>query len=157
MTRKINTATVFGATGHTGRCIIDELLSRSVTVTGAARDTSKASGFRHERVDLVEGSLVDAGFRDHVTTGRDAVILAVPLAWTMARKPRNWCHTCWRKPRLTITASGSWEAPERCRFSRVSQSDGPGEFPAAALPTAESHARLLDALNASEAVRTGST
>jgi uncharacterized protein len=151
MTRKINTATVFGATGYTGRCIIDELLSREVSVTGVARDSGKFSGLRDENLDLVTGSLADAEFRGHVTAGQDAVVLAIPPRFDDSQEaaelvPQLLAEAETNNYRLGIVGGAG---------TLQIQPDGPRlmdqeSFPAAARPTAESHARLLDALNASE-------
>ncbi|GAA3704936.1 NAD(P)H-binding protein [Arthrobacter ginkgonis] len=147
MNKKIGTVTVFGATGYTGTSIVGELLARSASVTGVARDVSLPSPKKEDRLELVAGSLDDDDFRQEVTRGRDAVVLAVPARLENGQELAGLVPQLLREAeadgyRLGIVGgAGTLQV----------QAGGPtfmdhADFPAAARGNAESHSRLLKAL-----------
>ena len=64
---------VFGGTGYAGSAITHEALSRGLTVTAVARDTSKLEPA--EGLTLAQGDAFDADFVSEVTKGADVVIV----------------------------------------------------------------------------------
>ncbi|PFG29547.1 NAD(P)-dependent oxidoreductase [Paramicrobacterium agarici] len=69
---------VFGATGYAGGHITNELLERGHSVTAVARDTSKLEA--RDRLTAEQGSIHDPAFVTRVSSGADAVIVALRAA-----------------------------------------------------------------------------
>lgn len=67
---------VFGATGRTGRPLVEQALAEGHEVVALARDPSKL-GMRHERLRVVAGDVLDAGAVEEVVAGADAVMSAI--------------------------------------------------------------------------------
>jgi len=67
--------TVFGATGGTGKLVVEQALAAGHEVTALARDPGKLA--QHPRLRVVKGSLADAGAIEQAVTGADAVISAL--------------------------------------------------------------------------------
>jgi len=67
---------VLGATGRTGRPLVDELLRRGHTVTALARDPAKLAELGG-RVRVVTGTSTDPAALDDLLTGTDAVVSAL--------------------------------------------------------------------------------
>ena len=65
--------TVFGASGRTGRLLVEQALAAGHDVTAFVRDQAKLS-LRHERLRVVRGDVRDAAMVDEAVRGRDAVI-----------------------------------------------------------------------------------
>jgi putative NADH-flavin reductase len=151
MPRKIENVTVFGASGYTGQRITEELLARSVSVTAVARDTSKISSLKDQKLSLVSGSVDDPAFRHQVTAGSDAVVLAVPAHLESGREiaelvPELLAGAAAEGYRLGIVGgAGTLHVTEGGGLVMDQQ-----QFPAAARPNAESHARLLHELKKSK-------
>lgn len=66
--------TLFGATGKTGRCLIDEALSRGAEVTVFARSETP---FEEPRARVVRGDLLDRSLLTQAIRGADAVLSAL--------------------------------------------------------------------------------
>ncbi|MGA2640844.1 MAG: SDR family oxidoreductase [Spirochaetia bacterium] len=67
---------VFGATGATGRQLIERALAAGNDVVAFARDTSKI-GANNQRLTIVQGELTDTGAIERAVSGADAVISAL--------------------------------------------------------------------------------
>ena len=67
---------VLGATGRTGRPLVDELLRRGHTGTALARDPAKLAELGG-RVRVVTGTSTDPAALDDLLTGTDAVVSAL--------------------------------------------------------------------------------
>jgi putative NADH-flavin reductase len=70
------TIAVLGATGRTGRPLVEELLRRGHAVTALVRDPARL-GPLGERVTVVTGSSTDAGALDNLLDGAEAVVSAL--------------------------------------------------------------------------------
>lgn len=68
--------TVFGATGRTGRHLVEQALEKGHEVTALARDSSKVPT-QHERLKIVRGDVLDAAAAEKAVTGSDAVLSAL--------------------------------------------------------------------------------
>lgn len=66
--------TLFGATGKTGACLIDEGLKRGFEITVFARS---GSAFENPQVRIVRGSLTDTALLRDAVRGADAVLSAL--------------------------------------------------------------------------------
>ncbi|WIE76795.1 NAD(P)H-binding protein [Curtobacterium sp. MCSS17_007] len=66
---------VFGGTGYAGSAIVREALSRGITVTAVARDTSKLDAA--EGLTLAQGDAFDEAFVSDVTKGADVVVVSL--------------------------------------------------------------------------------
>src|SRR5258708_31444438 len=69
--------TVFGATGGTGRHLLEQALATGHEVTAVVRDPAKLPGGLRERIAVVPVSMTDAGEVEAAVQGRDAVITAI--------------------------------------------------------------------------------
>jgi short subunit dehydrogenase-like uncharacterized protein len=67
---------VFGATGHTGRFVVSELLRRGIAPIAVARDRAKleATGLADRGVGIRDASIHDAGSLDQAFAGAAAVV-----------------------------------------------------------------------------------
>jgi putative NADH-flavin reductase len=65
--------TVFGATGETGRLLIEQALAAGDHVVAYARDPSKL-GLKHEHLTVMKGELSDPLGIERAVSGADAVI-----------------------------------------------------------------------------------
>jgi putative NADH-flavin reductase len=68
--------TVFGATGGTGKQVVEQALAAGHEVTALARDPGKL-GIQHPKLRVVKGSLSDAAALEQAVSGVDAVISAL--------------------------------------------------------------------------------
>jgi hypothetical protein len=74
---------VFGATGHTGRFVVDELLRREITPIAIARNPEALAAFPHFDVVRRQATVDDAASLDRALRGVQAVInCAGPFADT---------------------------------------------------------------------------
>lgn len=64
---------IFGATGKTGRVLVEQALAAGHEVTAFVRDLSKLT-LGHERLSLVQGDVFDAARVEEAVAGKDAVI-----------------------------------------------------------------------------------
>ncbi|MHC2626992.1 putative NADH-flavin reductase [Bradyrhizobium huanghuaihaiense] len=76
--------TLFGATGTTGKYLIDEALKRGIDVTVFARSSSS---FENAKVKIVRGELTDNALLREAVSGSDAVVSA--LGPTKLRHPKD--------------------------------------------------------------------
>jgi putative NADH-flavin reductase len=76
--------TLFGATGTTGRYLIDEALKSGIDVTVFARSSSP---FENAKVNIVRGELTDSALLREAISGSDAVLSA--LGPTKLRHPED--------------------------------------------------------------------
>lgn len=67
---------IFGATGTTGRFVVEEALERGHDVVALTRNPAKL-GIDHENVETVTGDVLDADAVEKAIAGRDAVISAL--------------------------------------------------------------------------------
>jgi putative NADH-flavin reductase len=67
---------IFGASGRTGRHLIDQALSAGHTVTAFVRDRSALSA-RHPKLHIVEGDVLNSDAVDSVMLGQRAVLSAL--------------------------------------------------------------------------------
>jgi putative NADH-flavin reductase len=65
--------TVFGATGGTGKQVVEQALASGNEVVAYARNPSKLS-IKNERLSIVQGELSDAASIENAVAGADAVI-----------------------------------------------------------------------------------
>jgi putative NADH-flavin reductase len=65
--------TVFGATGGTGKHLVEQALTSGNEVVAYVRDPSKL-GIVHEHLSIVQGELSDAALIERAVSGADAVI-----------------------------------------------------------------------------------
>jgi len=64
---------VFGATGGTGRLVIEQALRKGYEVTAVARNTA-ALAIRHERLEIVKGDVFQPHTFEGAIAGKDAVV-----------------------------------------------------------------------------------
>jgi putative NADH-flavin reductase len=67
---------VFGATGGTGRCLIEQALVQGHEVTAFARNPS-AMTLQHEKLSIVQGDVLDPARVEAAAGGKDAVLCAL--------------------------------------------------------------------------------
>jgi len=67
---------VFGATGGTGRALVEQALEQGHNVTAFARNPRKVK-FAHERLTVAEGNVLDFGAVERAVRGHDAVLSAL--------------------------------------------------------------------------------
>jgi putative NADH-flavin reductase len=67
---------VFGASGQTGRLLVEQALAAGHEVTAFVRDPAKLS-LQHERLRVVQGDVQDAGAVAGAVAGQDAVLSAL--------------------------------------------------------------------------------
>jgi putative NADH-flavin reductase len=67
---------IFGASGRTGRLVLEQALARGYHVTAFVRDPAKLS-LRHERLRVVQGDIQDAEKVAGAVAGQDAVVSAL--------------------------------------------------------------------------------
>lgn len=68
---------VFGATGGTGRELVEQALHRDHHVTAQARTPEKLAGLEHPRLEVVRGDVLDAQSVERAVVGREAVVCAI--------------------------------------------------------------------------------
>lgn len=68
---------IFGATGKVGRHLVDQALERGDEVTVLARDASKLTTQRHERLKVVQGDVLDPEDVEQAVVGTRAVLSAI--------------------------------------------------------------------------------
>ena len=78
---------IFGATGGTGRQLVEQALEEGYTVTVLGRN-SAAFPMQHERLSLVQGDVRDRARVETVVAGQDAVLSALG---TNQRGPVSLC------------------------------------------------------------------
>jgi putative NADH-flavin reductase len=67
---------IFGATGGTGRALVQQALDRGHTVTAFVRKSSRMR-IKHERLRLAFGNVLDYGTVEAAIAGQDAVLSAL--------------------------------------------------------------------------------
>ena len=65
--------TIFGATGETGKQLVEQALTAGSYVVAYARNPSKLD-FMHKNLTIVEGELADQPIIEHAVSGADVVI-----------------------------------------------------------------------------------
>ena len=65
---------VYGAAGHTGGFVVEELLRRGMTPVAVGRDATKLTGWAQRGVEVRVAGIDDAASLERVFTGVDAVI-----------------------------------------------------------------------------------
>ncbi|MEP7286289.1 MAG: SDR family oxidoreductase [Chloroflexota bacterium] len=69
---------IFGATGRTGKYLIDQALAQGHSVTAFARTPSKLT-ITHERLHVIQGDVLDAFAVEQAVKGQDAVLSVLGL------------------------------------------------------------------------------
>src|SRR5512134_2823031 len=73
---------LFGATGRTGRCIVEQALAQGHRVTAFARN-SAAIATKHASLRVVQGNALDPAAVERAVQGQDAVLSALGIKpWT---------------------------------------------------------------------------
>jgi putative NADH-flavin reductase len=67
---------IFGATGETGRQLVEQALAAGYQVVAYVRNPSKLIT-KHENLTIVQGELADQAMIEHAVSGADAVISAL--------------------------------------------------------------------------------
>lgn len=67
---------IIGATGGTGRQIVEQALERGYTVTALVRSPSKLQ-LKHPRLSIIQGDVLDEDAVDRAIAGQDAVLCAL--------------------------------------------------------------------------------
>jgi putative NADH-flavin reductase len=67
---------IFGSTGGTGRCLVEQALSAGHTVTAFARNPSNVL-IHHERLCVLQGDVLDSAKVEIAIAGQDAVLSAL--------------------------------------------------------------------------------
>jgi putative NADH-flavin reductase len=67
---------IFGGTGRTGKHLVEQALEQGHEVVMLARDPAKV-GLQHERLTVVQGSVMDDAAVEQVVRGADAVVSAL--------------------------------------------------------------------------------
>lgn len=70
--------TIFGSTGGTGRQIVVQALEQGHDVTAFARNPEKLDHM-HEKLQVVQGNVLDSASVEHAIQGQDAVVCALGL------------------------------------------------------------------------------
>jgi len=76
---------VFGATGGTGRALVEQALEQGHVVTAFARDPAKVRG-AHQNLTVARGNMLDLNSVEAAVKGQDAVLSALgtrPPVWTI--------------------------------------------------------------------------
>ena len=68
--------TIFGATGGTGRQLVEQALAAGHQVVAFVRDPSRLTR-RHERLTIIHGQLTDQAAIEHAVLGADVIISAL--------------------------------------------------------------------------------
>jgi putative NADH-flavin reductase len=83
---------IFGATGRTGLCLVQQALAQGHTVTAFARNP-KRMRIQAERLSVLQGDVRDAGCVHRAVAGHDAVLCALGVGpWggtVLSRGTRN--------------------------------------------------------------------
>lgn len=80
-TGDIERVVVFGATGRTGRAVVDELLDHGYEVTAFARSPENVTDrHRHDRLRVVGGDVLVPADVERAMAGQDAVVIALGLS-----------------------------------------------------------------------------
>ena len=78
--------TIFGATGGTGRRLLERAIAEGHEVTAFVRNPSRMTA-RHERLEVVVGDVFDLGPVEEAVAGKEAVISVLG-----SRRPSNPLH-----------------------------------------------------------------
>lgn len=92
---------LFGATGRTGRLVLDQALAAGHTVTALARTPDALPA--HERLSVVKGGMHDGAAIDQVVAGADA---AISCLGTVNRKPNTELSDATRLILARLAAAG---------------------------------------------------
>jgi putative NADH-flavin reductase len=68
---------VFGATGGTGRELVEQALAQGHEVTAYARNPAKLGDITHARLQVIRGDVLDAAAVEQAVPGHDAVVCAI--------------------------------------------------------------------------------
>jgi len=79
---------VFGATGRTGRLLVEGALPRGHDVTALVRAPDKLGALR-DRIRVVEGDVLDGGAVSDAVDGREAALVALAAGGTKAAEQVN--------------------------------------------------------------------
>jgi putative NADH-flavin reductase len=68
---------VFGATGGTGRELVEQALAQGHEVTAYVRNPAKLGAIMHARLQVIRGDVLDAAAVEQAVPGHDAVVCAI--------------------------------------------------------------------------------
>lgn len=80
---------VAGATGRTGRLIVEELVNRGFLVKAIVRSASRASWLKQERVAVVEGDITSVTSLERIMEGAHFVISALGSKKPFSKRENN--------------------------------------------------------------------
>ena len=76
---------VFGATGRTGKLLVEQALNAEYDVTAFVRPRSLGKlTIKHERLTVVQGDATDAAAVERAVNGADAVVSVMNSTWNNA-------------------------------------------------------------------------
>ena len=106
---------VFGASGATGRLLVDEAVRAGHAVAAFVREPAKLGS--HDAVGVFQGDVADPDAVRWAVAGQDAVLCALGAATPLAAT-RPWSQAsptsrprCWRRAQLGWSTSRSSECP----------------------------------------------
>jgi uncharacterized protein YbjT (DUF2867 family) len=103
---------LLGATGRTGKLIIEEALKRGHKISAIARNPEKLKDFK---IDITQGTPYDYATVEKALTGCDAVINTL----NVSRKSDNpWAAIAAPKDMISLSASNTVKAMERAGIKR---------------------------------------
>ena len=109
--------TIFGATGTTGKLLVEQALAEGNQVVVFARNPAKLN-MRHERLTIVQGELSDQSMIESVVKDADAVISVLgPRGGSKSKPLTQGMHNIldamkkYEAPRLIITSTASAPDP----------------------------------------------
>jgi putative NADH-flavin reductase len=73
--------TVFGATGRTGKPLVEQALNSGFEVTAFVRSLDKITT-KHERLTIAQGDATDAAAVEQAVQGAEAVISLMSSTWS---------------------------------------------------------------------------
>ncbi len=80
---------VAGATGRTGKLVVEELINRGFLVKAIVRSTSRASWLKQEGVEIVEGDIASVTALEQIMEGAHFVIRALGSKKPFSKKENN--------------------------------------------------------------------
>lgn len=131
------TVAVFGASGHTGRFVVAELLRRGLRPLAIGRDLARLAGFEARGVAIATAAIDDPASLDRAFAGADAVIncagpfldTAAAVAASAVRLRIHYPDVTAEQPSVQATYA-AFDRPERAAGDgllwRARRSDGDG-------------------------------
>lgn len=89
MDKEKSIVVVAGATGRTGRLVVEELINRGFQVRAVVRSASSASWLQQERVQVIEGDLTSTASLEKIMEGAQFVISAIGSKKPFSKRENN--------------------------------------------------------------------